>query len=151
MSIPFVNPWIVAHQPPLSMGFSRQEYWSGCHFLQRIFLTQGLNWGLPWCRQILYHLSHQGSLRSMSVQFSSVTQSCPSLCKPVDCGTPGLSVYHQLPESTQSHVFWVCDAIQPCHPLSSPFPPVFNLFQDQGLFQWVSSSQKVAKVLEPQL
>ena len=58
----FTTPWTVAYQASLSMGFSRQEYWSGCHFLlQEIFPTQGLNLGLPHCRQTLYHLSHQGS------------------------------------------------------------------------------------------
>ena len=61
---------------------------------------------------------------------------------------PGLPVHHQLPESTQTHVHWVGDAIQPSHPLSSPSPPAFNLSQHQGLFQWVSSSNQVTKVLE---
>ena len=63
---------------------------------------------------------------------------------------PGLPVYHQLPEFTQTHVRWVGDAIQPSHPLLSPSPS-FNLSQHQGLFQWVSSSHQVAKVLEFQL
>ena len=67
-------------------------------------------------------------------QFSSVTQSCPTLCDPMNHSTPGLSVYHQLPEST-----WVGDAIQPSHPLSSPSPPALNLSQYQDLFKWVSS------------
>ena len=80
-----------------------------------------------------------------TVQFSSVTQSCPTLCDPVDCSTPGLPVHHQLPEFTQTHIHWVGDAIQPSHPLSSPSPPTFNLCQHQGLFQWVSSSHQVAK------
>ena len=65
-------------------------------------------------------------------QFSSVTQSCPTLCNPMDCSTPGLPVHHQLPEFTQTHVHWVGDAIQPFHPLSSP-SPAFNLSQHQGL------------------
>ena len=85
------------------------------------------------------------------VTFSSVTQSCLTLCDPTDCSTPGLPVHHQLPECTQSHVHWVSDAIQPSHPLSSPFPPAFNLSQHQDLFQWVSSLHQVAKVLEFQL
>ena len=67
--------------------------------------------------------------------FSSVTQSCPTLCDPMDCSTPGLPVHHQLPEFTQTHVHWVGDAIQPSHPLSSP-SPAFNLSQHQSLFQW---------------
>ena len=89
--------------------------------------------------------------RMYSVQFSSVTQSCPTLCDPLDCSTPGLPIHHPLSEFTQTHVHWVGDAIQPSHPLSSPSPPAFNLSQHQGLFQWVSSSQEVTKVLEFQL
>ena len=74
-----------------------------------------------------------------SVQFSSVTQWCPTLCDPMNRTTPGLPVHHQLPESTQTHVHWVSDAIQLFYPLSSPSPPALNLSQNQGLFQWVSS------------
>ena len=70
-------------------------------------------------------------------QFSSVSQSCPTLCDPMNCSTPGLPVHHQLPEFTQTHVHWVGDAIQPSHPLSSPSPSTFNLSQHQGLFKWV--------------
>ena len=80
--------------------------------------------------------------------FSSATQSCLTLCNPMDCSTPGLPVRHQLLEFTQTHVHWVGEAIQPSHPLSSPSPPAFNLFQHQCLFKWVSSSHQVAKVLE---
>ena len=85
------------------------------------------------------------------VQFSSVAQSCPTLCSPMNCSTPGLPVHHQLRESTQSHVHWVGDAIQPSHPLSSPSPPALSLSQHQGLFKWISSSHQVAKVLEFEL
>ena len=67
------------------------------------------------------------------------------------CSMPGFPVHHQLPELTQTHVHPVSDAIQPFHPLSSPSPPAFNLSQHQSLFQWVSSSHQVAKVLEFQL
>ena len=84
-------------------------------------------------------------------QFRSVAQSCPTLCDPMNCSTPGLPVHHQLPEFTQTHVHRVGDAIQPSHPLSSPSPPALNLSQHQGLFQWVSSLHQVAKVLEFQL
>ena len=84
------------------------------------------------------------------VQFSSVTQSCPTLCDPMNCSTPSLPVHHQLPEVTQTHVHRVSDAIQPSHLLSSP-SPAFNLSQHQGLFKWVSSPHQVAKVLEFQL
>ena len=69
------------------------------------------------------------------VQFSSVTQSCLTLCNPIDSSTPGLPVHHQLPEPTQTHVHCVSDAIQPSHPPLSPSPPAFNLSQHQGLFQ----------------
>ena len=76
-----------------------------------------------------------------SVQFSSVVQSCPALCGPMDCSTPGFPVHHQLPEFTQTHGHWVGDATQPSH----PSPPAFSLSQHQGLFKWVSSSHLVAK------
>ena len=71
---------------------------------------------------------------SRKFQFSSVAQSCLNLCDPMDYSTPGLPVYHQLPEFTQTHVHLVSDAIQPSHPLSSRSPPAFNLSQHQGLF-----------------
>ena len=86
-----------------------------------------------------------------SVQFSSVAQSCPTLCDPMNCSTPGLPVHHQLPEFTQTHIHRVGDAIQPSHPLSSPSPPAPNPSQHQSLFQRVNSSHEVAKVLEFQL
>ena len=84
------------------------------------------------------------------VQFSSVSQSCLTLCDPMDCSMPGLPVHHQLLEFTQTHVHWVSDAIQPSHPLSSSYS-TFNLFQHQDLFKWVSSLHQMAKVLEFQL
>ena len=78
-----------------------------------------------------------------SVQFSSVAQSCPTLCNPMNHRTPHLPVHHQLPEFTQTHVHWVGDAIQPSHLLSSPSPPALNLYQHQGLFKWVRSLHQV--------
>ena len=84
-------------------------------------------------------------------QFSSVAQSCPTLCDPMNRSTPGLPVHHQLPELTQTRVHRVRDAIQPSHPLSSPSPPALNPSQHQSLFQWVNSSHEVARVLELQL
>ena len=66
--------------------------------------------------------------------FSSVTQSYPTLCDPMDCSTPGFPVHHQLPELAQTHVHRVGDAIQSSHPLSSPSPPAFNLSPHEGLF-----------------
>ena len=85
-------------------------------------LTQFLN----WC--------------SSSVQFTSVAQSCPTLCDPMNCSMPGLPVHHHLLEFTQTHIHRVGDAIQPSHPLSSPFPPAPNPSQHQSLFQSVNSS-----------
>ena len=88
---------------------------------------------------------------TLSVQFSSVAQSCRTLCDPMNGSTPGLPVHHLLPEFTQTHIHRVCDAIQPSHPLSSPSPPASNPSQHQSLFQCVNSSHEVAKVLEFQL
>ena len=84
-------------------------------------------------------------------QIRSVTQSCPTLCDPMNRSTPGLPVLNQLPEFTQTHVHRVSDAIQPSHPLLSPSPPAPNPSQHQRLFKWVSSLYQVAKVLEFQL
>ena len=84
-------------------------------------------------------------------QFSSVAESSPTLCNPMDCSTPGFPVHHQLPELAQTHVPWVGDAIQPTNHLSSPSPPAFNLSQNQGHFPWISSLHQVVKVLELQL
>ena len=92
-----------------------------------------------------------GHYQFSSVQFSSVAQSCPTLCQPMHHSTPGPSVHLQLPEFTQTHVHRVGDAIQPSHSLSSPSPPAPNPSQHQSLFQWVNSSHEVAKVMELQL
>ena len=78
---------------------------------------------------------HTQEIYGASVQFSLVTESCLTLCHPMDCTTPGFPVHHQLPELTQTHVHRVGDAIQSSHPLSSPSPPAFSLSQHQGLFQ----------------
>ena len=122
------TPWTASHQASLSMEFSRQEYWSGVPS--------------PGMVSILV---------SFSVQFSSVAQSCLTLCDPMNCSMAGLPVYHQLAEFTQAHVHRVNNAIQPSHPLLSPSPPAPNPSQHQSLFQWVSSSHEVAKGLEFQL
>ena len=86
-----------------------------------------------------------------SPQFSSAVQLCLTLCDPMNHSTPGLPVHHQLLVPTQTHVHRVGDAIQPSHPLLSSSPPALNLSQHQDLFQWVSSSHQVARVLEFQL
>ena len=89
--------------------------------------------------------------RTQENSFSSVTQSCPTLCDAMDYSTPGFSVRHQLPELAQTHVHQVGNAIQPSLSLSSsPSPPAFSLSQHQGLFQLVSSLHQVAKLLELQ-
>ena len=89
-----------------------------------------------------------GQLMFDKVQFS---HSVVTLCDPMNHSTPGLPVHHQLLESTQTHVHWVSDAIQPSHPLLSPSPPALSPSQHQGLFKWVSSTHQVATVLEFQL
>ena len=101
-------------------------------------------WLLMWNIYFLYKPNNFHQIRSVS-------QSCPTLCDPVNHSTPGLPVHHQLPEFTQTHVHRVIDAIQPSHPLSSPSPLAPNPSQHQSLFQWVNSSHEVAKVLEFQL
>ena len=88
---------------------------------------------------------------SVSVQFSSVAQSCPTLCDPMNCSTPGLPVHHRLTEFTQTHAHRIGNAIQPSHPLSSPSPPAPNPSQHQGLLQWGNFLHEVAKVLQFQL
>ena len=90
-------------------------------------------------------------VHSLHVQFSSVAQSCLTLCDLMNRSMPGLPVHHKLPGFTQTHVHQVGDAIQPSHPLSSPPPPAPNPSQHQGLFKWITSSHQVAKVLEVQL
>ena len=104
------------------------------------------NWFTPFFkkRDLLWHTLHflpfLVGQRSDGIQFSSVAQSCLTLCDPVNHSTPGLPVHHQLLEFTQTPVHWVSDAIQPSHPLSSPFPPAPNPSQHQSLFQWVNSA-----------
>ena len=146
--------WTVTHQVPLSVEFSRQEYWSGLPFPSAGDLPEpGIE---PLSPALQANLSKPpgapaANCNISSVQFSSVTQSCPIICDPMNHSTPGLPVHHQLLEFTQTHVHWVSDAIQPSHPLLSPSSPALNLSQHQGLFKWVSSSHQVAKVLEFQL
>ena len=96
-------------------------------------------------------LKYYSQLFFSSVQLSSVSQSCPTLCDPMNWSMPGLPIHHQLPEFTQTQIHRVSDAIQPSHPLSSPSPPAPNPSQHQSLFQWVNSSHEVAKLLEFQL
>ena len=129
LPLPWTLPWAVQGASP--------------HLLQ-IIPTSGLGNAFPsWSSH------HTSQTRLLFV--CSVTQSCPTLCNPMDCYTLGFPVLHHLPELAQTHVHWVGDAIQPSCPLSSPSPPVFNLPQHQGLFQGVSFLYQAAKVLELQL
>ena len=140
----------------LETPWKRAEWWER---LKRRWLINDLEaFSQPLCSQGFYSLWCKMVNRAVSLisllSFGcrcSVAQSCPALCDPVDCSTPGLPVHHQLPEFTKTHIHRVSDAIQPSHPWSSPSPPAPNPSQDQNLFQWVNSSHEVAKVLEFQL
>ena len=135
MSDSFATPWTIDRQAPLPMDYPGKNTGACCHFfLQGTFPTQGSNPHILHWQVGSLPLSHLGS-PSKSVQFSSVAQSCPTLCDPMNRSTPGLPVHHQLPEFTQTHVHPVSDAIQPSHPLSSPSPPAPNPSQHQSLFQ----------------
>ena len=162
----FVTPWTSAHQVSLSFTISLSllrlvsigSAMPSNHLILlrlllllpsifcsiRIFSNQSalhIRWPKYW----------SFSFSISSVQFSSVTQSCPILCDPMNHSMPGLPVYHQLLEFTPTHVHRVGDAIQPSHPLLSPSPPAPNLSQHQGLFKWVSSLHQLAKAPEFQL
>ena len=123
------TPWTVVHQAPLPTRCSRQKHRGGLPFLPPGNPPDlGIKPASPALTGELFTTwaSWEG--------FSSVTQSCPTLCDPIDCSTPGFPVHHQLPELTQTHVHCVGDTIQPSHPLLSLSLPVFNLFRHQGLF-----------------
>ena len=132
------DPMDCSLQAPLSMGFSRQEYWSGLSLPPPGDLP---NPGIKPVSHVYLHWQASSLPLAPSgkplaeVQFSSVAQSCLTLCDPMNCSTPGLPVYHQLPEFNQTHVHRVSDAIQPSHPLLSPSPPAPNPSQHQSLFQ----------------
>ena len=128
----FVTPWTTACQASLSFTISQS--------LLRLMSVKSM---MPSNHLILCR-------PFSSVEFSSVSQSCLTLCNLMDCCMPGFPVHHQLQDPTQTHVHCIGDAIQPSHPLSSP-SPTFTLSQHQGLFQWVGFSHQVAKVLEFQL
>ena len=145
--------WTIAHQAPLSMGFSRQEHSSGlpcpppgdlpdprikpespvAPALADRFVITSTTWEAP----------------QSTISFVQSLRSCPTLCNSMDCSISGFPAHHQLPELAQTHVHQVGDAIQPSHSLSHS-PSAFNLAQHQGLFQRVSSSHQVAKILELQ-
>ena len=105
-------------------------------FLPTSFITfKLLERGINYCFLIGQQATTWKESQKLTPQFSSVTQSCPTLCNPMNRSTPGLPVHHQLPEFTQTYVHQVSDAIQPSHPLSSPSPPAPNPSQHQSLFQ----------------
>ena len=151
----FVTPWIAVHPAPLPLELSRQGYWSGLSSpTPRDFPNPGikpLSLVSPTLACRFFTIVPPWKLWIKIVQFSSVSQSCPTLCNSMNRSMPGLPVHHQLPEFTQTHVHRVGDAIQPSHPLLSPSPPAPSPSQHQSLFQWVNSSHEVAKVLEFQL
>ena len=121
--------WTVACQPPLSMAFSRQEYWSELPWPPPgAFPDSGIeptSLTSPALLADTLLLSHRGEAQyiahCVTIQFSLVVQSCLTLCDPMDCSTPGFPAHHQLLELAQTHVHRVGDA------LSSPSPPAFNL------------------------
>ena len=153
----FVIPWTVACQAPLSMGFPRQEYWSGLPFSSpRDLPNPSLNPCLLHWQATSLPLSPQRCPYWIyNYQFSSVQLlSCVRLCDPMNRSTPGLPVHQQLPEFTQTHIQWVSDAIQPSHPLSSPSPPAPNPSQHQSfpmtqLFAWGGQSTGVSFSISP--
>ena len=141
-----IQLWSLSWEDPLEEGMATH--------------SNSLTWKILMVKRRLVGYSPWGPKESdmtewlnthMSVQFSSVAQSCPTLCDPMNHSMPGLPVHHQLLEFTQTHGHRVSDAIQPSHPLLSLFPPAPNLSQHQSLFQSVNSSHEVAKVLEFQL
>ena len=158
-------PWTEEAGGLQSMGSQRVRHnWSNLactHALSKALWCRDILWSLlgvkEWSRKYLWlwktcrSLSMKREVIILSQSVTSVAQSCPTLCIPMDCSMSGFPVHHQLLEPTQTHVHRVRDAIQPSHPLLSPSPTTFNLSQHRGLFQWVSSSHEVAKVLEFQL
>ena len=115
------------------------------------YFKVGLLFQNPWEDSFVHLLPGANTSWACFLQFSSVTQSCLTLCNPMNRSTPGLPVHHQLLEFTQTYIHRVGNAIQPSYPLSSPSPPAPNPSQHQSLFHWVNSSHEVAKVLEFQL
>ena len=115
--------------------------------------SRGSSWPRAWTRvSYVSWICRRGSLPYGKPKVNElIPQSCPTLCDPMNRSTPGLPVHHKLPEFTQTHIHRVGDAIQLSHPLSSPSPPAPSPSHHQGLFQRVSSSHEVAKVLEFQL
>ena len=115
-----------------------------CWFLKSPNTKNQLTWTKVLLESIVFKENTFLDFTGLSVRFSSVAQSCPTLYNPMDCSTPGFPVHHQLLELAQTHVHWVSDAIQPSHPLSSPSPAAFNLSQ-----HWGFSSESVLHIRWP--
>ena len=120
--------WVAYYNFSLAYIYETYSYFR--HWLTDFFIYEKflIEFQVRKCWVVVY---------SLTFQFSSVAQSCPTLCDPMNCSMPGLLPITNS-ESTQTHVHRVSDAIQPSHPLSSLFPPALNLSQHQGLFKWVS-------------
>ena len=129
------------------------DVWQRCNF-KPSGTSSRMGWAPCWrpltdtdCKSLSSHTTCSWT----DTMLKPVARSCPTLWDPMSFSTPGVPVLHCLPEFVQIHVYWVSDAIQPSHPLPPTSPLALNLAQHQGLFQWVSSSHQVAKVLELQL
>ena len=132
LPLPSIFPSIRVFSNESALHIRWPKYWSFSFNISPSNEHPGLiSFRMDW----LDLLAVQGTLKFSSVQFSSVTQSCPTLCDPMNCSMPVLSIHHQLPVFTQTHVHRVGDAIQPSHPLLSLSPPALNLSQHQSLFQ----------------
>ena len=130
--LPSIFPSIRVFSNESALHIRWPKYWSFSFNISPSNEHPGLiSFRMDW----LDLLAVQGTLKFSSVQFSSVTQSCPTLCDPMNCSMPVLSIHHQLPVFTQTHVHRVGDAIQPSHPQSSPSPPAPSPSQHQSLFQ----------------
>ena len=143
------SPWPVSWMCSMLLVIS--GLFTPCKWLSQFCLSRNIipNGILPF--PLLYYQVPFPLLTQSLIQFSSVAQSCPTLCDPMNHSTPGLPVHHRLLEFTQTRVHRVSDAIQPSLPLSSPSPLAPSPSHHQSLFQWVNSSHEVAKVLEFQL
>ena len=151
LSVMFLNSCWDSSNAALGRGGGITQ-WASEKLPKGVTLTWGRSEACQRPKDLLSEDPLSGSRQAaFSNQFSLVAQSCPTLCDPMNCSTPGLPVHHQLPEFTQTHVHWVSDAIQPSHPLSSTSLPAPNPSQHQSLLQWVNSLHEVAKVLEFQL
>ena len=151
MSESFVTPWMVDFQAPLSVGFPRQEYWSGL-----LFPAQGdlpdpeMELESPALAGGFFTTEPPGKPEFQKLLSMSLSKSCPTLCSSIDCSMPCFTALYYLPEFAQTNVHWVSDAIQPSHPLLPSPPFAVDLSQHQGLFQWAGSSHQVAELLKLQ-